>query len=360
MINMTKWKIPLFKIHTSFSDVSSVSRVIRRNMNWALGPEIEKFEKKLASYVGTKFCLTFNSGTSALHASLTSIGLKLNQEVIVPSFTFISTANSILMAGGMPHFVDIEKERLGLDPEQTELSISNNVKAIMPVHYAGSPCKIEELRQIADRKKIYLIEDAAESLGSKINKKKIGTFGDLSILSFAPNKIITTGEGGAVLTNSKKLFEKLKLIRSHGRLENSNYYSSSLKPKYVTLGYNWRMPSMVAALGISQLNRIEKLISMRRKKANFLFTKMKHFSEITLPSESKNSRHVFQLYSIILSKSTRRTELMNFLAKKGIMTKVYIEPIHKTDFYKQIKFKQSNLKNTEEISSRILEELNNG
>ena len=351
---MASWKIPLYKIQTSLDDIRSVSMVVHRNMDWAIGPEIEKFEKKLASYVGTKFCLTFNSGTSALHASLISIDLKSDQEVLIPSFTFIATANSVLMAGGIPHFVDIEKDRFGLDPKQTELSISKNVKAMIPIHYAGLPCKIEELRQIADRKKIDLIEDAAESLGSKINKKKTGTFGDLSILSFAPNKIITTGEGGAVLTNSKKLFEKLKLIRSHGRLENSNYFSSSQKSKYVTLGYNWRMSSMVAALGISQLDRIEKLINMRCKNANFLSTKLKKFSEVTLPTESKNSRHVFQLYSIMLPNSKRRTELMNFLTKRGIMTKVYFEPIHKTDFYKKIKFKQSNLQNTEEISSRIL------
>jgi perosamine synthetase len=323
-------------------------------MDWALGPEIEEFEKNLADYVDSKFCISFNSGTSALHASLLSIGLKSNQEIIVPSFTFIATANSILMAGGIPHFVDIEKENLGLDPVQTENSISKNVKAIMPVHYAGLPCKINELRNIADRKKIYLIEDAAESLGSTINKKMTGTFGDLSVLSFAPNKIITTGEGGAVLTNSKTLFEKLKLIRSHGRLETSNYFSSTLKPKYVTLGYNWRMPSMIAALGISQLKRIKKLINMRRKNAQFLSSKLKKFSEITLPTELKHEKHVFQLYSILLSNSHQRNNLMAFLAKKGIMTKVYFEPIHTTQFYKKINFKKSELKNTIEISNRIL------
>jgi len=351
---MSNWKIPLYKIHTNDSDVRSVSKIVHRNMDWAIGPEIEKFEKKLAQYVGTKFCLAFNSGTSALHASLLSIDLKSKQEVIVPSFTFISTANSVLMAGGIPHFVDIEKNRLGLDPDKTECAISKNVKAIIPVHYAGLPCKIEELRQIADRKKIYLIEDAAESLGSKINKKMTGTFGDLSILSFAPNKIITTGEGGAVLTNSKELFEKLKLIRSHGRLENFNYFKSSLKPKYVQLGYNWRMPSMVAALGISQLSRIEKLINMRRKNAHYLSSKLKNFSEITLPSEPTNSKHVFQLYSIILSDHIIKNKLMAFLSKKGIMSKVYFDSIHQTDFYKKTKFKQSNLQNTEEISNRIL------
>ena len=351
---MTEWKIPLYKINHNKDDEIFVSKVIRRNMGWAIGPEINKFEKNLAEYVGTKFCISFNSGTSALHASLLSIGLKSNQEIIVPSFTFIATANSVLMAGGIPHFVDIEKENYGLDPVQTEHSISKNVKAIMPVHYAGLPCKINELRNIADKKKIYLIEDAAESLGSTTNKKMIGTFGDLSVLSFAPNKIITTGEGGAVLTNSKTLYEKLKLIRSHGRLETSNYFSSSLKPKYVTLGYNWRMPSMIAALGLSQLNRIEKLINMRRKNAHFISNKLKKFSEITLPTEPKHEKHVFQLYSILLPNFKQRNSLMAFLVKKGIMTKVYFEPIHTTQFYKKVNFKKSELKNTLEISNRII------
>ena len=351
---MTDWKIPLYKIHTSLDDTKSVSSILRRNMDWAIGPEIEKFERDLAKYVGTKYCLTFNSGTSALHASLLSIGLKSNSEVIVPSFTFISTVNSVLMVNAIPHFVDIEKERLGLDPEQAELSVSKNVKAIMPIHYAGLPCKIEELRKIADRKKIYLIEDAAEALGSKINKKMIGTYGDLSILSFAPNKIITSGEGGAILTNSKKLFERLKLIRSHGRLENSNYFSSSLKPKYVTLGYNWRMSSMIASLGNSQLQRIEKIIQLRRKNAHFISNKIKTIPELTILDEPKKHRNVFQLYSILLPNSTKRTELMKFLTKRKIMSKVYFEPVHKTEFYKKIKFKKSSLKNTEEIGSRIL------
>ena len=351
---MTEWKIPLYKINHNKDDEIFVSKVIRRNMGWAIGSEINKFEKNLAEYVGTKFCISFNSGTSALHASLLSIGLKSNQEIIVPSFTFIATANSVLMAGGIPHFVDIEKENYGLDPVQTEHSISKNVKAIMPVHYAGLPCKINELRNIADKKKIYLIEDAAESLGSTTNKKMIGTFGDLSVLSFAPNKIITTGEGGAVLTNSKTLHEKLKLIRSHGRLETSNYFSSSLKPKYVTLGYNWRMPSMIAALGLSQLNRIEKLINMRRKNAHFISNKLKKFPQITLPTESKHEKHVFQLYSILLPNSYQRNNLMAFLTKKGIMTKVYFEPIHTTQFYKKVNFKKSELKNTLEISNRII------
>ena len=145
---------------------------------------------------------------------------------------------------------------------------------IIPVHYAGLPCKIEQICEIAKQEKIPVIEDAAESIGGTVNKRMTGTFGDLSILSFAGNKVLTTGEGGAIVTSSRKLYEKLKLIRSHGRIDKQNYFSSTATPNYVTLGYNWRMSSMTAALGASQLTRIEKLISLRRKNANYFFKRL--------------------------------------------------------------------------------------
>src|SRR3989344_4049287 len=212
-------------------------------MNWTLGPEVEEFEKKLANYVGTDYCVTFNSGTSAGHAALIAIGIKPKEEIIVPSFTFIATANMALMVNAKPKFVDIEEQTLGLDPAQVEQSITKKTRTILPIHYAGLPCKIDEIAIIAKKKKIPLIEDAAESLGARIGNKMVGTFGGISIFSFAGNKTLTTGEGGALTTNSKKLFEKLKLIRSHGRLDKQNYFSSINKSDYVSLGYNWRMSS---------------------------------------------------------------------------------------------------------------------
>ena len=351
---MTKWKIPLYKVVTDSKDITNVSKVLKRDTDWAIGPEINKFEDRLSNFVGTKYCVVFNSGTSALHASLLSIGIKPHEQVIVPTFTFISTVNSVLMVGAVPYFVDIENDTLGLDPNKVLSSISEKVKAIIPVHYAGLPCKIDELQEIARRKKIPLIEDAAESLGSSKNNKNVGTFGDLSVLSFAPNKIITTGEGGAILTDSKKLFEKLKLIRSHGRLEKTNYFSSISKPNYVELGYNWRMSSMSASLGLSQLTRIQKLIKKRRKNAHFLSLHLKRIPEISVPNEPKDSKHVFQLYSIKLSNTKLRNNLMNFLKEKGVMTKVYFEPIHTTKFYSKISTKKSNLSNSLKISEQIL------
>ena len=349
-----KWKIPLYKVYSDKNDVDAVSKIIKRKMSWAIGPQIEQFEILLAKYLNRKFCVVFNSGTSALHASLLSLGIKSNDEVIVPSFTFIATVNSVLMVNAKPKFVDIEEETLGLNPNLLESSITSKTKAIIPIHYAGLPCKIDEIQRISKKHNIPLIEDAAESFGSKIKNKKVGTFGDLSILSFAGNKVLTTGEGGAVLTNSKSLFDKLKLIRSHGRKDLSNYFLSSDSPKYVSLGYNWRMSSMTAALGVSQLNKLDKLISLRQNKAKFYHEKLKNIDQIQLPNIPSNFTHVFQLYSIILSTNKIRNDLKNYLTKKGIMTKTFFDPIHETPFYKKNFKHKTHLPKTMDISKRIL------
>lgn len=336
-------------------DIKAISDVIRRGMDWAIGPEIEEFENALAKYVGTEYCLTFNSGTSAGHAALIAIGIKPNDEIVLPSFTFIATANWPLMVKASPKFVDIEEETLGLDPLLVENAIKKNTKAVIPVHYGGLPSSIEEITQITKKKRIYLIEDAAESLGASVKKKKVGTFGDLAILSFAGNKVLTTGEGGAILTNSKKLFEKLKLIRSHGRSINQNYFSSNEIPHYTELGYNWRMSSMTAALGLSQLTKFEKLISLRRKNAKYLSDRLSKFHEIKVPNEPQNYRHVYQLYSIRLSNPSTRKKLQLFLTKRRIMSKIFFQPVHLTNFYKKSVYgTQNKLPMTERIFGEIL------
>jgi perosamine synthetase len=351
----TKWKIPLYKVHVEKDDVNIVSKVIKRGSYWAIGPEIEEFEKKLADYIGTDFCVSFNSGTSAGHAALISTGVKPNDQIIVPSFTFISTANWVKMVNAKLRFCDIEEKTLGMNPEQIKKKISKKTKVIMPVHYAGLPCQINEIAKIAKSKKILLIEDAAEAIGASVNNKKVGTFGDLAIFSFAGNKVLTTGEGGAITTNSKKIYEKLKLIRSHGRLDIHNYFSSIEKPNYVSLGYNWRMSSITAAIGISQLAKIEKLLTLRRKKAKYLSTRLEKFEHIRLHEEPKGFTHAFQLYSIRLSNRNDRDRMIEFLAQKGIMSKVFFHPIHKSKFYENDKKNYSkDLQTTEFISDTIL------
>lgn len=353
-LSKNKWKIPLYKVNNDVREIEAISKVIKRGMDWAIGSEIEHFEQNLAKYIGTKYCVAFNSGTSAGHAALLSYNLGKNDEIIVPSFSFIATANWPLMVNSIPKFVDIENTTFGMDPNKIEESITKKTKAIIPVHYAGLPCKINEIKKIAKKHNLLLIEDAAESIGAHINKKKVGTFGDMGIFSFAGNKILTSGEGGAVVTNSKKQYEKLKLIRSHGRKTTGNYFSNVNAPTYLELGFNWRMSSITAALALSQLNKIEKLIQSRRKHVSQYHKNLKKLNGIKFHSEPKDFMHVYQLFNIQLPSKKIRNNLMEFLAKKGIMSKVFFEPIHSSYHFKKYRLKHKNLIVTKQVSDTIL------
>ncbi|MBU0614754.1 MAG: DegT/DnrJ/EryC1/StrS family aminotransferase [Nanoarchaeota archaeon] len=348
------WKIPLFKTYWEENDVKAVDEVIRRGSFWATGPEIVEFEKRLASFTGRKYALTFNSGTSALHTMLSAYDVN-GKEVIVPTFTFIATANAVVLAGGVPVFAESEDVTFGLDAEDVKSRINKNTAAILTLNYAGGVSRdIEKLRKIADDNGILLLEDNAHSLGVKKNGKMCGTFGQAAALSFCQNKLITTGEGGAVITDDQEIFEKMKLIRSHGRVEEAvDYFSSTKDHEYVDVGYNYRMPTMCAALGLSQLNNFDKIIGLRIKAGLRLNNGLKEFVKVPEPYE--NSAHFFQMYTIMLKDNDMRDKLQAFLTEKGIMSKVYYEPIHLKKFYKD-KFgcKEGDLPKTEAMSKRIL------
>jgi len=350
---MSSWKVPLFKIYWDDEDIEYVAKVIKEGANWACGASIKQFEELLAQYVGAKYCVTFNSGTSALFAALLALDIREGDEVIVPSFTFIATANAPLFVRAKPVFADIEEETYGLDPEDVKERISNKTRAIIPVHYGGCPCKIRELKEVAEDYNLLLIEDAAEAFGAKVNDQKVGTFGDCAIFSFCQNKIITTGEGGAVVTDNKNLFEKLKLIRSHGRVEQAENYFYSAKPaEYVSLGFNFRLSSMAAALGISQLKKADKLIKMRRENANYLKLRLKELEDYIMPPEPPDGYyHVYQLFTI---RAINRDGLMSYLANRGIMTRVYFHPVHLTYFFRNILRITCNLPVTEKVASQVL------
>ena len=349
------WKIPLFKIYWDEEDLKSVTNIIKRGSYWATGPEIQEFDEKISDYVGTKYAVTFNSGTSALHALLLAYDIKRGDEVIVPSFTFIATANAPLFVGAKPIFAEIEDRTYGLDPEDVEKRITSKTKAIMPIHYGGCPCLIKELGEIAEDHNLLLIEDAAESLGAKIEGEKIGTFGDSTLLSFCQNKIISTGEGGAIVTDSKRICEKMEFIRSHGRLENSSYFDSTDFFDYVQLGYNFRMSSLTAALGISQLSKADTIIKMRRKNAEYLHIKLSNIPEVQILFPPDDYFSVYQLYTIRLSDTNTRDKLKRFLADNGIMTKVYFDPVHLTSFYRELfGYHKGYLPITEQLSERVL------
>lgn len=348
------WRIPLYKIFTDDEDVNLITKIIKRGNSWALGPEIEEFENELANYVGVDYCATLNSGTSALHACFLAYGLGNSDEIIVPSFSFISTANSVLFVGAKPIFADIEEETFGLDPDSIQSKINSNTKALVPMDYGGLPCKIFEINEIAKQKNIPVIEDAAESLGSKIHDSKIGSISDSSIFSFCGNKVLTTGEGGAVVTNSKDIYDKIKIIRSHGRIDTKNYFQNESESDYLQLGYNWRMSTLTATLGLTQLKKLDKLIVMRKKNAKHISSKLEKFKQIKFPSIPSGYDHIYQMFTIRLENQTLRDNLHEFLTKKQIFSKVYFSPIHKTKFYQRLDNKIEKLPLTEKIASEVL------
>lgn len=352
-----KKNYPLFDIYWDENDIEKVINVIKRGSYWAIGPEIREFEERLAEYYNVGYAVTFNSGTSALHAILLAFDIT-SGEVIVPSLSFISTANCAILAGAKPVFAEIEEKTLGLDVNDVEKKITKKTRAIIPMHYGGKVCKdIEVLNELANNKKIKLIEDNAESFGAKINNKFAGTIGNAGMLSFCQNKIITMGEGGAILTNDEKIYKKLLLIRSHGRVEQSgtDYFSNIYEMDYIQVGYNYRIPTICGALGLSQLEKIDKIIELRRKVGKYYDNHLKKIPQIKIIPEIEESRNVYQLYSILLENPENRNELQAYLLEKGINTKVYFFPIHLKTFYREkFGYKKGDFPITEKLSDKIV------
>ena len=350
------WKIPLFKIYWEKDDVDAVTSVIKSGANWATGEHIEKLEKETEKFLGVKYALSFSSGTAALHALMRATGIERGDEVIVPSFSFVATANAPLFVGATPVFAEIEKGTYGLDPADVEKKITKKTKAIIPVHYGGGSCKIGELKKIAKKHNLLLLEDAAEALGAKERKKYVGTFGDAGMFSFCAPKVITTGEGGIIVTNSKNIYETLKLLRSHGRAETQNYFSTAEYMDYIQLGYNLRLSNILAALGRTQLKKLNKIARLRRKKAKYLTNRLRGVEDIETPHFPYDSSHLYQMYTIYVKEGKRvREELRRYLNKKGTMAKVYFPCIHLSGFYKkEFGYKKGDLPQTEHIADSVL------
>jgi perosamine synthetase len=346
-----KASLPLFRIYWDDSDVEAATKVIVRGSHWADGPEIPRFEAEVARYVGVRHACAFANGTAALHALMVAYGLGPGDEVVVPSFTFISTANAPLFVGAKPVFADIEPETFGLDP--SKIKVTRRTRAIMPIHYGGHPCQIKELKNICEEHGLVLIEDAAEALGAKCGGNMLGKFGDSTMFSFCQNKVITTGEGGIVVTDDGALAGRLALIRSHGRAPGDHFGGASLD--YVQLGYNLRMPSMCAAVGLAQMGKIERVVSMRRRVARAISGGLSKVKGLELPVEVKGSRHVYQMYTVKLRNRKARDRLKEGLAKAGVASKVYFEPVHLTRFYRErLGCRRGDLPVTEELAGRVL------
>lgn len=346
--------VPLFRIDWGRPEVQKVVDSVTRGRFWAKGPYIDEFEEKLASYHDVEHALTFNSGTTALVGALEGAGVSDGDEVIVPSFTFIATANAVKLCDAEPVFAEIEPDRYGLDPEDVERKITDQTAAILPVHYGGAPCRIRALRSIADEYDLTLIEDAAEAQGAILDGDKIGSIGDAGILSFCQNKVITTGEGGAVLTDDDDIARQCELLRSHGR-ESDAYFESTGGGEYIALGNNFRMPDICAALGVGQIIRIEEIIQKRRQIASTFNEQLGAIDGVTVPSEAEEARDVYQLYTIRFNSNLDRDAIAQTLTEAGISCKVYFDPVHLSSFYRESHgFESGDFPETERLSASVL------
>ncbi len=334
--------IPISKPFFDNEEFELVNEVIKSgsltNASFNGGKYLQEFERLLAKYTNAKYAIAVNSGTSALYASLLALEL-YNKEVIIPSLTFVATANAVVAAGAKPVFVDIKMDDYTIDPEEIEKKINNNTKAIIPVHIYGHVAEMDIIKEIAEKHSLYIIEDACQSLGSRYNGKHTGTIGDLGCYSFYPSKVLTSGEGGAIVTNDKELADKLKMIRNHGMLEG---YDTRI------LGLNLRMGEINAAIAIAQMHKIEKILNARKANAEILSNILSNNEKIKIPKEYDGRVYNWYLYTILLD---NRDIIYKQLNDAGIGAAIYYKmPVHKTPYY------ASNLRlpKTEYVSEHVL------
>jgi perosamine synthetase len=296
------------------------------------GKRVQEFENILKSYINVKHVIAVNSGTSALHASLLSLGIKQGDEVILPSFTFVATANSVIASGAKPVFADINKQDYTIDVVDMAKKINKNTKAIIPVHLYGHPSNMNEINSIAKEHGLYVIEDACQSLGSTYYQKQTGAIGDIGCFSFYASKVITTGEGGAIATNNDDFAEKLKMIRNHGMIRG---YDTSF------FGLNMRLPELCAGIGKIQMRKLDSMLNVRRKNADILSNGLKKFAQINsvidLPTETMDKKFNWYLFTVGFKDKRNRDLVKNHLVDQGIGATIYYDPpVHKTPYYTNI------------------------
>ena len=310
------------------------------------GSYLETFEKKWANYCNKKYAVSVTSGTAALIVALKSLNLKSGDEVIMPSFTIISCALAVIEAGGKPVLADCDLDTWCIQPNEIKKKISNRTKAILIVHMFGHPVNIDEINKITKKKKIVIIEDAAESHGSKFKKEVVGSFGKISCFSFYVNKLITTGEGGMALTNDNNLYNKMKNLRNLA-------FNKTRRFSHNEIGYNYRMTNIQAAIGLSQLEKITEHIKIKRQNT-FLYNKIltSYDLPISLPTEKDWAKSTFWMYGIVLKnkKMTAKT-LARKLFENNIETRPLFLGMHEQPVFKKMKlFKNESFPNTEYIS----------
>lgn len=321
--------VPLGPPYITVDEQKAVNRVLKSGI-LGLGPYLLNFEKIVAKFVGTKYAVATSSGTAGLHTSLVAAGIKSGDEVITSPFSFVASANSILYVGAKPVFADIDPVTLNIDPGKIERAITKKTKAILPVHIFGYPADYDKILAIARKYNLKIVEDACESLGAVYRNKKVGNFGNLSVFAFYPNKQITTGEGGVIVTNNKEEYLLLKSLVNQGRSDDGQWLAHD------KLGFNYRMDEMSAAVGFEQMRKINQILNARRKVALAYNKILRGLDKVrTLVDRDENCRRSWQTYVIVLDKGLNRNKIMGALNSKKIQSKPYLPSIHLQPYYRE-------------------------
>ncbi len=320
--------IRLARPNISEEAIQKVNEVLRSG-NLVQGEYVEKFELALAGYLGCKHVVVVSSGTAALHLALISAGIGSGDEVIVPAFTFPATANVVELVGAKPVLVDITLDDFCIDTAQIEAAITSRTKAIMPVHEFGQAADMKSIMGIAQSHNLMVIEDAACALGTEYDGKKAGTFGKMGCFSFHPRKAITTGEGGAIITNDADIANKLKSLRNHGMVK----HDGNINFEYA--GFNYRMTDFQAVLGIDQLQNFDESIEARQLQAKMLDAAFENHPQITTPKVFINRRHTYQTYHVLINSRIDRDLVKNKFREKNIESNYGAYALHMLSFYKR-------------------------
>ena len=336
--------IHIAKPNIGKEEIEAVSNVLKSGM-LAQGKVVEEFEEAFAEYCNAKYAIATSSGTTALHTALASIGIKEKDEVITTDFSFVASASSILMQGASPVFCDVEKETFNINPLLIEEKITDKTKAILPVHLYGHPCDMKVINEIASDNDLLVLEDACQAHGAMYNNKKVGSIGDLGVFSFYPTKNMTTGEGGIIVTNDEKIAKKAKLFQNHGQHE---------KYMHGSLGYNYHMTNISAAIGLVQLKKLDSWNSKRRRNAEYFTNNFSKINGVISPVVKEYATHCFHQYSVIIEEdfSLKRENVTKYLQEKGVGFGIhYPLPLHKQPLFGENK---SVFPVADDLSKRVL------
>jgi dTDP-4-amino-4,6-dideoxygalactose transaminase len=349
-----KWKVTLSDLNFDQGERKMVDRVIKSK--WlTMGETVERLEKKFAEFIGSKHAIAVSSGTAALHLAMRALNIKPNEEVIVPSLSFVASSNAILYVGAKPVFVDISGlDDFNLSCDDLEKKITSKTKAIMVVHYGGYLADMDEIKKIATKRRLFIVEDSAHAIGADLNSKMAGTLGDVGCFSFFSNKNLATGEGGMIVTDNDRLAKRLKLLRSHGMtsMTLNRHKGHAYSYDVVELGYNYRMTEISAALGILQLKKLPKANKKRKVLTNIYVSNLEKAESLSIPFRDYPRKSSYHLFPILLDKKVNRKKFMELLKREGIQSSIHYPPIHRFSFYRMnLKGKETKLPLTEYVGA---------